>query len=312
MIAGSYLLSRITRRVIHKGMPLAASIEPTNYCNLRCPECPSGTHHLTRKRGYLDEALFQSVIEQLSPSLRYLTLYFEGEPYLHPRFFDFISLAVKKGIFVSTSTNGHFLDAGNAKSTTESGLNRLIISLDGADRQTYEQYRKGGDFEKVMDGIKTLVAMKKKMGRRNPEIVLQTLVLRSNEHQMQQIRQMVSKLGVDKVLFKTAQFYDFENGNPLMPEQSRYSRYKKEDNGQYRLKMNRPNSCFRMWSSCVITWDGWVVPCCFDKDARYAFGNLKNTAFREIWNGPLAHEFRKKILSNRKSVDICNNCTQSF
>jgi radical SAM protein with 4Fe4S-binding SPASM domain len=65
-----------------------------------------------------------------------------------------------------------------------------------------------------------------------------------------------------------------------------------------------------MWSSSVITWDGKMVPCCFDKDANYVYGDLKESQFSEIWNGKNHILFRKKILSSRKSVDICRNCTE--
>ncbi|MCX6267812.1 MAG: radical SAM/SPASM domain-containing protein [Bacteroidetes bacterium] len=311
-ISFSYLISRWSKKVVHWGNPVAASIEPNNTCNLRCPECPAGMHELTRPTGFMHPDLFQSVIDQLLSHLSWLTLYFQGEPYLSRHFFDFIALARSKRIFVSTSTNGHFLDENSVRKTIDSGLNRLIISVDGADQQSYEMYRTGGDFEKVITGIRLLVSEKKRRKTNTPEIILQCLLLKSNENQLDEIRSLAKELGVDKLEFKTAQFNDYKHGNSLMPDNQRYSRYRKEGIQQYSSKNRLPDACFRMWSSCVISWDGKVVPCCFDKDGEHVMGDLTTEKFRSIWEGKSMNEFRKKILQNRKSIGICMNCSQHY
>ena len=311
-----YLTSRLTRKVIHRGFPFALSIEPTNCCNLHCPECPSGLKTLTRDRGYIDRDLFVKIIDQLNSSLLYLTFYFQGEPFLHPEFFEMVKYAREKNIFVSTSTNGHFLSDFNAKASIASGLDQLIISLDGIDQESYSLYRKGGSFDKVIEGIRKITALKKELRSKTPKVVLQFLVLKSNQHQVEQVKNLGRELGVDKVSVKSAQFYDFEKGNPLMPDPGRHSRYRKiklnGDSFLYVLKNKLSRHCLRMWGSCVITWDGWVVPCCFDKDAIYKFGNLNQQSFREIWNADTYREFRQKILSSRKTIEICRNCTEGM
>jgi radical SAM protein with 4Fe4S-binding SPASM domain len=314
-IVTGYFLSRILRRVIHWGKPVSLSIEPTNCCNLHCPECPSGMDLLTRDKGIMDPAFFQNLVDQLSPTLYYLNLYFQGEPYIHPQFTEMVRIAKSKKIYVSTSTNGHFLTPENARATIESGLDKLIISLDGTDAESYEQYRVGGNFNKVITGIKEIVEQKKTVGSKKPAIILQFLVLKPNQHQIKQILQSGKELGVDKVELKTAQFYEFKEGNPLMPDDPRFSRYKKiksnpEGHPRYEIRNHHSNHCFRMWSSCVITWDGTVVPCCFDKDGTYSMGNLKEQAFEKIWKNETYRELRKKILSSRKSINICLNCTE--
>ncbi len=318
IIAG-YLVSRISGRPVHWGNPVAVSIEPNNTCNLRCPECPAGMHELTRRRGLMQPDLFNEIIGQLSPYLSYLTLYFQGEPFLNPHFFDFVATARSMKIFVVTSTNGHFLDAASVAKTIASGLNRLIISLDGSTQEQYQAYRTGGDFDKVVNGIRLLVQEKRRSESATPEIILQCLVLKSNEHHVKEIRQLGKDLGVDRITFKTAQFNEFENGNPLMPENQRYSRYKKRSQrstndagSRYVIKNRLPNACFRMWSSCVFTWDGDVVPCCFDKDASRALGNINRELFHDIWRGKAYDSFRHKILESRKTIDICANCSQTF
>jgi len=324
-IASGYLFSRITGRVIHWGFPAAVSIETNNTCNLHCPECPTGTNRLARERGSMDLRLYRSIVEQLSPQLQYITLYFQGEPYLNNHFFDFIRFAKSKGIYVATSTNGHFFDKAIVTRTLDSGLDRLIISLDGYDQESYASYRIGGDFGKVVSGIKLLTNEKRERRLKKPKIVLQCIVLKTNENRLQLIRKMAGELGADKVEFKTAQFINYENGNPLMPETRKYSRYmlttikdqrskikNQKGTDQFRIMNSLRNSCFRMWSSCVITWDGKVVPCCFDKDAGHVMGDFTKNDFRAIWRGEHYREFRKAILNDRKSIPMCTNCTQRF
>jgi len=315
-LLSGYFLSRLMRRVIHWGNPVSLSIEPTNRCNLHCPECPSGMNLLTRVKGIIDLALYQNLVDQLSPTLYYLNLCFQGEPYIHPQFTEMVRVAKSKKIYVSTSTNGHFMTPENVRTTLESGLDKLIISLDGTDAETYEQYRAGGNFNEVITGIKEIVNQKKARGTKKPKVILQFLVLKTNQHQIKHIRQLGKGLGVDKVELKTAQFYDFKEGNPLMPD-GRFSRYKKiktdqEGHPRYEIRNRLPNHCFRMWSSSVITWNGTVVPCCFDKDARYRIGNVKEQTFIKTWKNEAYREFRKKILSSRKSIDICTNCTEGI
>jgi radical SAM protein with 4Fe4S-binding SPASM domain len=314
-LLSSYFLSRLLRKVIHWGHPASLSIEPTNYCNLHCPECPSGMDLLTRKKGNMNFEIFQNLVDQLSPGLFYLNLYFQGEPYLNPGFPEMIRYAKSKRLYVATSTNGHFLTPENVRPTIESRLDRLIISLDGADAETYKQYRSGGDFEKVITGIKEIIEQKKRSGSKKPRVVIQFLLLKSNEHQINQIRKLGKDLGVDKIELKTAQFCEFKQGNPLMPDNPGFSRYKKiqvntADIPHFEIRNRMPNHCFRMWSSCVVTWDGEVVPCCFDKDATYKMGNLNEKPFKQIWKDKFYREFRKKIFYSRKSIDICNNCTE--
>ena len=83
-----------------------------------------------------------------------------------------------------------------------------------------------------------------------------------------------------------------------------------QKDGTYILKYKTGNHCWRMWSSCVFTWDAQVVPCCFDKDAKHSFGTISEKSFQDIWNSKKYHEFRQAILSNRKEIDICSNCSE--
>jgi radical SAM protein with 4Fe4S-binding SPASM domain len=291
-------------------MPMSISIEPTTSCNLRCPECPSGLRSFTRPTGMLKPELFESTINQLASRLSYLIFYFQGEPYLHPQFLDLVAYASRKRIYTATSTNAHYLNDKNAKATVKSGLDRLIISIDGTTQETYESYRIGGSLEKVIEGTKNIMRWKRELKSSTPHVIFQFLVVKPNEHQIDEVNKLGKELGVDEVAFKTAQIYDYQQGSDLIPTIDRYSRYKKSNDGTYQIKNELLNHCWKMWHSCVITWDGKVVPCCFDKDAHYVLGDLNHQSFEEIWRGQKYNDFRASLLRSRSEIEMCKNCTE--
>ncbi len=307
----SYHWSNWSKHPVQWGVPMSISVEPTTACNLGCPECPSGLKSFSRATGRMNFELFQKIVGQLGKELLYVNLYFQGEPYLNPQFTEFVAHAHALKLFTSTSTNGHFISDEQAKKTIASGLDRLIISLDGIDQLTYEQYRKGGKYETVIEGIKRLVKWKKEMKSITPYLVIQFLVVKPNEHQILAVQELGKQLGVNKVSFKSAQLNDFENGNELMPNDLKYSRYKMTPNGKYELKNKLKNQCWRLWSGSVITWDGMVVPCCFDKDAAFKMGKIdEKVSFATIWGNEKYKYFRQGVLTSRKTHSICSNCSE--
>jgi radical SAM protein with 4Fe4S-binding SPASM domain len=310
-VLGSYYLSKWKKKPIQWGFPISVSFEPTTSCNLRCPECPSGLRAFTRPTGMLQKDFFRDTIDQLHKELFYLVFYFQGEPYLNPGFLDMVKYASSKKIYTATSTNAHYLNEANAKRTVESGLDRLIISIDGTTQDVYQQYRVGGNLNKVLEGARNIVKWKKKLKSRTPFIIFQFLVVKPNEHQISAVKKLGKEIGVDDVWLKTAQVYDYENDpNQLIPTIDKYSRYKKNKKGEVEFKNELQNHCWRLWHSPVITWDGLVVPCCFDKDAQHQLGDLKGQPFKEIWQNGKYIAFRTKMMQGRKNIDICANCSE--
>ncbi|MEQ9187870.1 MAG: SPASM domain-containing protein [Cryomorphaceae bacterium] len=306
----SYYWGRITGSSNHWGYPMSLSIEPTTACNLRCPECPSGLRSFSRPTGKLELTLLDKILGDVKDHCTYINFYFQGEPYLHPQFFEMVRRADRAGIYTATSTNAHFLDDVRAKKTVESGLDRLIISIDGTEQATYESYRKEGSLEKVIEGTKNVLLWKKELNSRTPHVIFQFLVVKPNEHQVDEVRKIGKELGVDEVKLKTAQIYDFEHGNELIPSIDQYSRYKEDSPGNWSIKNPMDDHCWRMWSGAVITWDGKVIPCCFDKDAHYSMGELKDATFSEIWQSDGYRQFRSSILTSRSEVEMCKNCSE--
>jgi radical SAM protein with 4Fe4S-binding SPASM domain len=309
-LVSSYYVSLWLKKNKHSGLPYSIAIEPTTSCNLRCPECPSGLRSFTRPTGMMDMTLYRKVIQEMHQHIMHLTIYFQGEPYLHKQFLEMVRYAHQKKIYTSTSTNAHYLDEEHAKQTVLSGLDKLIISIDGTSQETYEAYRVGGDLEKVIQGTKNIMKWKKALKSATPQVVLQFLVVGPNEHEIPAIQQLAKDLEVDELKLKTAQIYDYEHGSPFMPKNEVYSRYQKNEKGSYELKSKGDKSCWKMWHSCVITWDGKVVPCCFDKDAQHSMGNLKEQRFIEVWRSAKYEQFRTNLIQSRGAYEMCKNCTE--
>jgi len=312
LVMSSFYIAKWQRKPIQWGLPFNVSIEPTTSCNLGCPECPSGLKIFTRDTGQLSMEMYDKTLVELGDTLIYLYFYFQGEPYMHPRFTDLVQKAKAKNIYTVTSTNAHFLTERKAAETVASGLDRIIISIDGSTQEVYEQYRKNGSLEKVIAGTKALVKAKQEAKSHTPHILFQCILFKQNESQIEDIKRLGKELGVDEVIFKTAQIYDYKNGHDLIPENDAHSRYRKQPDGTYVIKNALENHCWKLWHSCVITWDGWVVPCCFDKDAQYRLGSLQEKSFRVIWESDLYTSFRERILQSRKDIDICTNCTEGL
>jgi radical SAM protein with 4Fe4S-binding SPASM domain len=306
----SYQYSKLTGKNFHHGFPFSISIEPTTACNLGCPECPSGLKKFTRPTGNLKEEFFNHVLDSVSSKVTYMNFYFQGEPFINAKFLGMVKSASKRKIYTSTSTNAHFITDEVAKKTVESGLDRLIISIDGTTQEVYENYRIHGKLSKVIEGTEKIVKWKKELKSKTPYLIFQFLVVKPNENQVNDIKLLAKKLGVNDVKFKTAQVYNFKYGNELIPTIEKYARYKKQSDGTYSIKNNLVNSCWKMWHSCVITWDGLVVPCCFDKDAEQRLGDLKEFSFQEIWKGKKYNLFRQSLLKGRSEIEICQNCSE--
>ncbi len=309
-VLASYYYSRLVGKARIKGLPVSISFEPTTSCNLRCPECPSGLRSFTRPTGMLQDALFKKTIDELSKTLWYLVFYFQGEPYLHPSFLELVRYAASKKIYTATSTNAHYLTDENARKTVLSGLDRLIISIDGTTQETYQQYRVGGQLSKVLEGTRNIMKWKKALKSKTPHVIFQFLVVKPNQHQIEEVKKLAEEYGVDEVGLKTAQIYDYQHGSELIPDLQEFSRYHKQQDGTYTIKNEMENNCWKMWHSCVVTWDGKVVPCCFDKDAHHRLGDVSQQSFRELWNGEPYNAFRNTLMKSRDEIEMCKNCTE--
>lgn len=308
----SFALSRFgVVRISH--MPTFVSVEPAAICQLRCPECPVSGKHI--EPALLSPSLFERILAEAAPTAHTIQFYFQGEPLLNKRLTEMIHQASREGLYTIVSTNAQALTQETATALVESGLNRIIVSIDGFSEASYSAYRVGGSLAKAFAGLRYLADAKRDAKRRGQKpklkIVLQVLRLRTNEHEWQWIERNYRSLGADRLEFKTAQLHDYEHGHPLMPSDERYSRYRKGKGNIYYLKRaNRhPSLCHRLWTGCVITTRGEVLPCCYDKDSAHSYGNIETQSLQALYHSEKAQAFRRSVLTGR-DVDICKNCVQ--
>jgi MoaA/NifB/PqqE/SkfB family radical SAM enzyme len=269
---------------------------------------------MTRPRGRMDLDAYKRVIDQIGGTLILIQFWNQGEPFLHTQFVEMIRYTKQKGIAAMTSTNGHFLDSeSRVNELIASGLDEIIISLDGMDQKSYAAYRVGGQFQKVVDGIRLLSERKRILKSKTPIINLQFLVMKHNEAQVPEIQRLAKELGVNVLQLKSAQVYSEDQAETFLPDDESFRLYQ-FDGKSYRIKSGVPNWCKFLWYGAVLNWDGSLAPCCFDKDGRFNYGNvfLNGTDVSAIWKNPESRQFRSRILHERKEIDICGNCFEGM
>ena len=295
-------------RVRH--LPTFVSIEPANYCQLRCPACPVGqraannAHHRAQNMSW---DTYLRILTQVQATAHTIQFYFQGEPLLNPLLPKMIARARVAGLFTVVSTNAQALTRSMAHELVKSGLHRVIVSIDGFSEESYAAYRVGGDLHRALEGLQFLREAKAEYGS-SICIELQVLRLRSNEHEWEWVKRHYKSLGATCLVFKTAQLYDYQHGHPLMPTDERYSRYKKGEDGTYHLARPRRRSCYRLWSGCVVTTTGEVLPCCYDKAGEHAFGSLMEQNLEQVWHNKNADDFRRQVLQDNHAIPICREC----
>ena len=313
-IMASMNLSKILRLPVVWGIPPIVMVEPTNICNLKCPMCPSGNGDMARPRGRLDLENFKKLMNDIGPYVYQIQFWNQGEPFLNKQFLDMVAYAKRFGVMTQTSTNGHFIRSlSDAKAIVHSGLDQIIFSLDGTNPETYAKYRVGGDFNVVLQGLQYLSQAKRQLKSKRPLIELQFLIFKHNLNELKHIVEIARQNEVERISFKTAQIYSDEQGFEFLPENEQLNRYQ-FDGQHFSLKSDLPNWCKRLWLNTTINWDGSVSPCCFDKDADYAMDFIFNnsTPFKKVFKNEKYMAFRQQVLTNRKNIEMCRNCTEGM
>lgn len=301
----SYAVRRYTAIPLEPPLPPSINAELSSVCNLACPECMTGIALTERRSDFIDFDLTDKIAAELSGTTLSAWLYFQGEPMLHPRLFEIISRFRRMNPVIST--NGHFLDHHTCTSLAESGLKKIIISYDGVTPDAYSAYRAGGDHARVTEGIR-LLAETIESTRSSLKMELQFLVGSHNEAEADHVA-LFAKSVRASFRIKSMQVLDNKRIEEWIPAEKRKSRYISK-NGKHNSIHTLKRGCFRMWRGAVVTTDGDVVPCCYDKNGKHVMGNLYQNSFREIWNGPEYRQFRANVMKSRSLEEICKNCPQ--
>jgi len=222
-----------------------------------------------------------------------------------------IKYARSKNIYVSISTNGLLINEKKVDIVLKNAPDKLIFSIDGLDERSYQNYRIGGTFKDADAALRLFIKKKREKNLKKPFVEFQFIVMKQNEDQIEKVFSYGKEVGVDNVVLKTMQLSSYENAQHFLPENQEYRRYT-VINGKLKMKGNIKNHCFALWRTSVVTWDGKIIPCCFDKDAKYELGLLNGNTFNEIWKSEKYYKFRNSILQNRNGIDMCTNCSEGL
>jgi molybdenum cofactor biosynthesis enzyme MoaA len=302
----SLRLSGLISHPVVWSQPFSIHLETASVCNLKCPECIAGMGHTTRNRKLMDMATVKEKLNIYHKHAFYCNLYFQGEPFLNPQLAEIINLSKSMNYYTVVSTNGHFLDEKNCIRIIKSGLDKLIVSLDGIDSNSYSNYRLGGIFSKVTEGVRQMAETKKRLKKEYPLLVVQMLVNKTNEHQLDKARQFVKNLGADMLEFKSMQIYTDKGQKLFTPSGKKFNRYFKK-NKTARSQSDKKGVCSRLWSHVVYTSDGFMVPCCYDKKPEYLISG-ENRLSQNLWMSEQMQDFRTRLFKKDEVPGICRNC----
>ncbi|MSQ31653.1 MAG: radical SAM protein [Dehalococcoidia bacterium] len=281
-------------KVRPSGHPYEWEIDSTNICQLHCPLCHTGIGTVNRIKGFMAFETFKKTIDQIKDHTIWLSLYSWGEPFLHRDIVRFIRHAHDSNIGVVASSNMNaYLSEGKAEEIVRSGLDALIMSIDGTTQEVYEKYRVGGQLKNVLANVKLLAKKKRELSSKTPMLEWQFIVMKHNEHQKGDVKRIAKELGVDLLTFKKVDFphdiYDKKMLREFLPS------YRDPGTEAFNKPYNEgaDSKCWRLWRSGVVNWDGGYAPCCYLTDAKHDFANVNDVSIDKIWNGPQYTEARK-------------------
>ncbi len=322
-LLGARLYSNRFQPIHNPFQPWTLDIEPTVACNLRCVMCHSDKIREQRQVKNMSFEDFSKIINKI-PTLLRVTIQGMGEPLLAPDFLKMVSYANQRDIAVTTTLNANFINEEIARKVVESGLSRIYISLDGSTKETYERIRRGGNFERTLEGIRNLINARKKKG--NPFIDLWMVGVDENIRELPMMVGLASGLGVDSLTLQPdVTFWGKEEFRKKIKEktlskqrgevakiigEAQIKAKEKGLNFVYvrKTKFTSQKPCVWPWQAGFISTDGRMVPCCLLADPEIInFGNVLNTPFKEIWNGEKMKNLRKS-LKEKKFRDYCRDC----
>jgi len=275
------------------------------------------------------------------PELKKLHLQGLGEPMMHPRFFDMVKYAVKKGIQVTINTNLTLLNPDRTEKLVTSGLDHLYFSIDGSTAETYERIRKRAHFDKVIHNADTLLEARKRLDSELPHLSLVMVIMRQNLHELPDLVKLAHRWSAEK-FFVQHLSHDF--GEPTLPDEykpmreyiaeqslvyedpARIDRYFGEAQElaeslgvNLRLPGTQPkryeegtrgkDRCDWPWTGAYISYEGYMMPCCMvSTPDRANFGKVTDRTLASVWNGEDYNKFREQ-LDSPNPPDICRSCS---
>ncbi|MFX1258853.1 MAG: radical SAM/SPASM domain-containing protein [Promethearchaeota archaeon] len=314
--------SKVQKSIILNNYPKVIMLGTGPICNLRCKLCPTGQKRSGRKIGFLKKEVVERVIEELGPYLLGIDLYNWGEPLLNKNLFEYIRLFKEANIKVIVSTNLNIFNNEICREIINSGLDTLIVSLDGCSQESVEQYQIGNNYERVISNVRRLRDYRNLLGVKHPTLQWRFIVNRFNENEIKNALRICKEVGFDvfephKIICDMGNILLWDEKTRISNIKSYLPKYQQLSMYNYttgEIETFKHNYCSYLWSSTVINWDGSVSPCCATWAERYDFGNILETPFKEIWNGK-KYQLARKIIRSNKPMEIpdliCSICKKN-
>jgi MoaA/NifB/PqqE/SkfB family radical SAM enzyme len=298
-------IERVQHKPALKSKPYVLDIEMTNTCNYRCLFCSTGKG-LGKNFGKMKPENIENLVKELGEYLYLASLHFRGEPLLNEDLPGIIELFHKNNIHTVMNSNISLMDEKKARMIIESNLDYLVAAIDGSTKETYEKYRVGGNFEKVLENLKRLIQLKKELKSSRPYIEWQFIVFNHNIHQINEVKILAREMGVDNVSIISGYIED----DSFAVDTGKYKSYKSRI-----LPLNKRTDCKSLWAVLTFGWDGEVAACCWDESISSHFGNVFKTGFNDIWNNEKFQNSRRLIQWGPKKIraeTICDTCVKSI
>ena len=295
--------------------PYLAMIETCNFCNLRCPTCTTPHDKMGRSKLMMSLENYKKVIDNIKSYISVVLPWFSNEPLLNPSLVEMIKYAHENNIYTMISTNAVLLNEEKSKELLDSGLDEILLCLDGTTKESYEPFRQGADFDIVLGNIKTFCVLRKKIGRKKPFVEMQFILTKLNQNEVEDVKKLAKELGVDRLRIKSFALSEYayakneinelsEKFLPNDPKLAEKIRYTKEKNG-VEIK-NKKTKCGLASTNIVILADGRVSMCCYDFKGEYIYGNVLKNKLKDFWHLPEIR--RKKEMAKRRKYDLCGKC----
>jgi radical SAM protein with 4Fe4S-binding SPASM domain len=302
-------LNTLHRRLSPFCWPIFMQVELTNFCNLKCPVCPTGLGQLNRSPQAMEPELFERIMSEVGPYLMVLSLWGWGESLLHPRLSDLLRISGRYGVSTIVSTNGQNLDDQRVlDALADNPPTYLIVALDGLTDETNSKFRVGAKLEPALSGLRRLGEMREENGLERPILHMRFMAMKHNEHEIPLAGEFASGAGFDLLSIRSLSIIDSEDAphGVFEPGSARYRAYEYKDGRRLRRD---DYICQHPFISPTVLADGTVVACDQDFNAQHPLGRIsEETSFSDIWFGDQARRVRKRIRDDFESVSFCRNC----
>lgn len=269
-------------------------------CNARCVFCPMGREE-NQIKGRMDSATFEKIVEEaVKNNVKVLSPYLQNDPLVDRNLHEHVQIIRSirgRRSYPKTKiiTNGGLLTEERAYALIKAGLEYIVFSVHGVDKQIYDNIMQGPKFETVIQNIDTFLRIKQELGVKNPHIEVWAVLTKDVEDQLADTKAFWHERDVT---FKGRQLDN--RANPEIIDASEFA----SDDIEWKFAYYCTIPYWRAW----ILWNGDMVLCCVDWERTAVFGNIHQNSIKEIWNGEKYRDYRLRMKNRDLAGTLCEHC----